>query len=174
MTTVRLLAAVAALALATSACSADDIAKSAAEKAMEQAGGGDVNIDTDNGTVSMTSSEGTVQMGGGSLPEAFPDDMPLPEGDYEVASSFSQEGSDGLQMQVALQVQASVDELSGYFEQALPKQGWEIVDTRRQSMDGLESVTYSIKHEDGRGGIVTITHADDDPTLVNYGIGTTD
>ena len=173
MTAVRMLAAIAALALATSACSAEDVAESAAEKAMEQAGGGDVDIDSGGGTISMSSSEGTVQMGsGGSLPDAFPDDMPLPEGDYEVASSFSQEGSDGLQMQAALQVQASVDELSDYFEQALPDNGWEIVDTRRQSMEDMESVTYSIKHEDGRGGIVTVTHMGDDPTLVNYGIGT--
>ena len=169
-----MLAAIAALALATSACSAEDVAESAAEKAMEQAGGGDVDIDSDGGTISMSSSEGTVQMGsGGSLPDAFPDDMPLPEGDYEVVSSFSQEGGDGIELQAALQVEASVDELADYFEQALPDSGWEIVDTREQSMEDLTSVTYSFEREDGRGGILTITHAGDDPTLVNYGLGTT-
>ena len=174
MTYARTLSMLAALAALTAGCG-DAVTERVAEEAAEQAAGGDVDIDSDDGSISIESSEGSMQMGaGGSVPESFPDDMPLPETDFEVANTFEQSGDDGLELQMALQTEATVDELRAYFAEELPANGWEILDERTQSMNGLSSVTFSLEHEDGeRGGIVTVTQADDDPTLVNYGLGTT-
>lgn len=171
MTTIRLVALLTLGSLLVTGCSGEDLAESIAEEAAEQAAGGEVDIDSDDGSLSIESSEGSVQMGtGGSVPESFPDDLPLPDADYEVVNSFEQSGEDGLQLQVAVQTAAPVEDLVAYFEQALPEAGWEITDQRRAEMDELLSVTITATG-DTHGALLMITADGEGQTLVNYGIG---
>lgn len=105
----------------------DKIAEKAAEKAIENQTGGDVDIDADGGGVrvetpdgvfesdaegnfSMESEDGTVTAGAG-LPEDWPEDLPLPDGVEVVYGSSSPEGAT-----VTLTGTGSVDDLMAEFE----------------------------------------------------------
>jgi hypothetical protein len=85
-----------ALAGLVSACGGDDAGEKAgekiAEKALEDAGtaGADVDIDGDN--VTIESDEGTVKVGTGDVPESFPSDLSIPDGDI-TASVDSPQGA---------------------------------------------------------------------------------
>lgn len=162
------------------AAGCDMIAEQVAEEAVEQAAGGEgeVNLDMDEegGSISVETSEGTMSFGGGGeLPASFPEDLPLPEGDYQVASSFEQSGGDGsdLQMQTAVMTTAAYDDVVAHFEGALADADWEVQDTRTMSMDGLQSTTFVAVKGD-QGANVSITQAEEDEVLVNYGVGSAD
>lgn len=176
MNTTRSIAGLAALALLGAGCSSEAITERIAEEAAEQMAGGDAEIDLDldedGGGISIDSSEGSMQMGaGGSLPDDFPDDLPLPE-DYQVGSSFEQSNDDGENhMAVAVHTTAPVDDVVAHFESALPAAGWEISDTRRQSMDDFVNVTFVTSRDDDMGAMVTVVSDSDDETLVNYMVG---
>lgn len=176
MTTTRIIAGMAALALLGTGCSSEAITERIAEEAAEQIAGGDAQIDLDldedGGGIAVDSSEGSMQMGaGGSLPDGFPDDLPLP-GDYQVGSSFEQATDDGENhMAVALGTTIPVDDVVAHLESALPDAGWEISDTRRQSMDDFVNVTFVASRDDGMGAMVTVVSDSDDETLVNYMVG---
>ena len=77
-------AVVLAVAVLTSACGGDSASENAAEKlaerTLEDASGGDVDVDVDGDQVTIESSEGTITAGTGEVPESFPDDITLPEG----------------------------------------------------------------------------------------------
>ncbi|CAB4689733.1 MAG: hypothetical protein F2667_01750 [Actinobacteria bacterium] len=78
------------------ACGGDDAAESAAEKAIENASGGDADVDIDDdGNVKIETSDGTFTSGQ-DLPEGFPtDEVPLIDGDIQMGMSGSDMGSDG-------------------------------------------------------------------------------
>ncbi len=75
----------------------DDDSSSANDKIMEKMIEGssdeevEVDLDSDDGGVKIETEDGTTVIGGsGDLPDNFPDDLPLPSGDYTVASTTSQ------------------------------------------------------------------------------------
>ena len=73
--TVKSVASVALAATLVTGCSAiaDKAGEKVAEKGMEAAGGGDVDIDSDgDGKVSIESDEGSLEIGGSELPDDFP------------------------------------------------------------------------------------------------------
>ncbi len=175
MKTTRTIAALGALALLGAGCSSEAITERIAEEAAEQmAGGEDVEIDLDQegGGISIESSEGSMQMGaGGSVPESFPENLPLPDVDYEVANSFETSTSDDeLELQMSLVTSAPVEEVEGFFEQALPDAGWEVTDTRRQSAEDFVNVTF-IAEQGDMGAMVSVVSDGQDETLVNYLVG---
>lgn len=152
-----LLAATAgALALSGTACDAvgDQIAEEAAEQIAEQAGGEgvDIEVDEDGGQISIESSEGTLDIGGGELPDAFPEGVPLPDG-HEVASSMTQ-GSDGAQsVFVTVSAPGTHDELVSSLESGLTDAGWTIDDTAQMSSNDFASTTFSVSRDDWTGSI---------------------
>lgn len=82
---------------------AQKVAEEAAEKAIESAAGGDVNIDTDSGKISVEGENGEeFEMSVGEeveLPSSFPSDIPLPEGTLRTAVSI--QGTFNLQYTVS-------------------------------------------------------------------------
>lgn len=171
MKTTRTVAGVAALALLGAGCSSEAITERIAEKAAEQVAGGDVDIDLDEdgGDISIESSEGSMQMGaGGSVPDSFPQNLPLPDADYEVANSFETTNSEGeLDMQLSLVASAPGEDLEAFLEQGLADAGWEVTDTRRQSMEDAVHVTF-VAEQGGIQTLVTLRSDSPDETLVNY------
>lgn len=169
-----------AVALAGAGCSGGDIAERMAEEAVEQAAGGEGEVDLDldedgQGSVSVETSEGSFSMNaGGDLPPSFPDDLPLPSGDFQVASSMEQESAeDGLRLNAALLVHAPFDDVATEIEQALPDAGWEASDTRRTSMGETSSVTL-ITQKGDTGALVTVVAQEKGETMVNYTVGPAD
>lgn len=176
MKTTRTVVCLAALTLMGAGCSSETITERLVEEAAEQVAGEgaeiDLDLDEDGGGISIESSEGSMQMGtGGSVPDSFPDSLPLPDADHEVANSFETSDSDGeVEIQMSLLTAAPVEDLEGYFEQALPDAGWDITDTRRQSMEDFVNVTFVVEQGD-RGALVTVTSDRQGETLVNYLVG---
>lgn len=168
------------LALAAAGCSGDDIAERVAEEAVEQAGGGEGEVDVDldedgQGSVSVENSEGSFSMNaGGELPPSFPDDLPLPSGDWQVATSMEQESDEeGLRMTAALLVQAPFDDVAAEMEEALPDAGWEVTDTQRTSMGESQNLNLIVEKGD-TGGMVTVAGRSETETMVNYTVGPAD
>ena len=169
--------AVATLAVFAAGCGT--VAEQVTEEVAEQAAGGEVDLDVDEagGNISVETSEGTMSFGsGGDLPASFPEDLPLPEGDYQVASSFEQGGGDAgdLRLQTAVMTTAAYDDVVAHFESALADAGWEIQDTQSMSMgQDLQSTTFVTVKGD-QGANISITQAEQDQVLVNYGVGAAD
>lgn len=98
------LAAFLPLSLAACGESIENAAEEAAEQAIEDANGGEVDIDTDNGEVKVESSDGSYSAGQG-LPEDFPEDeVPLVG---EVRSGSSVNTGDGMGWTVSTETDLS-------------------------------------------------------------------
>ena len=167
------MAAAAAVLLAGCSSVADQVAERAVEEAAEAAGGGngEIDIDTDSGSISVQTSEGTLDIGGGSLPDAFPSDVPLPA-DHEVMSSMAFGQGDEQNFNVTLrtpgEVAAVADDLQARFEDA----GFGIDGTGEMS-NGGETVRNFQFSDDRLSGNVVVTRGDQEgTTAVNYTVGT--
>jgi hypothetical protein len=93
-TTRRTLAAAAAavvLPFALSACgeTAEQAAEEAIEKQAEEGGNGDVEVDLDDDGVKIEGEDGSFQSGTGELPEDFPEEIEVIDGEVATASSDS-------------------------------------------------------------------------------------
>ena len=100
----RALAAVTALLLLAGCGSAvENVAENAVERAIENEVGGDANVDVDEDSVTIESEEGSITAGSGSVPDDFPSDVRLVDG--EVTYSQRLETADGR----GWSVQVSVD-----------------------------------------------------------------
>lgn len=163
-------AAAAALTLAATGCSSvgDAIAERAAEEVLEQAGGDDLEIDLDDDGegISIQSSEGSLDIGGGTLPNSFPDDMPLPE-PHEVIGAFEQTDGDTAFMSVNIETSGDVDGVAADLEGALESSPWTIDDTIEFSSSGDTSVTFQVSDGDRTGGI-SVLMGEGDAVAVMY------
>lgn len=157
-----LLGGVAASTLA--ACGGgEEAAERAAEKAAEDSSGGDVDVEIDGDEVEIETDEGTMSVGQ-DLPEGFPEEIPLVEG--EIVSGASVEGKGwtvSVQTDFATAkeaVAAARDELGG---------GWTAsgeMDNPSMSLVGLAKGAYqlSLMSTAGDGGaIVLYTVAIEEP-----------
>jgi hypothetical protein len=105
-------AAAGALLLAGCGAASEKLAEEATERAIESQGGGNVEIDTDgDGSINIETDEGTYSAdgegnfnletgdgsfsaGSGSMPDGWPDDVPLPD-DFEVITGSTMDNSEG-------------------------------------------------------------------------------
>ncbi len=92
-------------ALVLGGCGSDeDRAEDAIEEAAKDAGE-DVDVDVDGDDITIENSDGTVSMGG-DLPDGFPeDDIPLVDGDIQLAMGAEDEG-----WQISIYVDVPSDE----------------------------------------------------------------
>lgn len=151
------------LLLGTSACGADQLAERAAESAVERAAeaaaseGVDVDIDSGGGGVTVETSEGTFTSGVGSLPEGFPEDIPIAEGEILSGASSTMQGQQG--WLVSVSVDQAPDEALAAAGAALEDAGYAEGDNS-MAMEGLAYVQYTGSDweiilgatEDGQGG----------------------
>ena len=77
------------------ACGGDDLASGLAERAVEEAGGGEVDVEVgdDGESFSITDGEGNTVASGQGLPDGFPEEVPLL--DEEILSGVSAGGASG-------------------------------------------------------------------------------
>lgn len=92
--------AVAALALTGCSNAVEGLAEGAVERAIENELGESADVSIGEDSFSVDTEEGSITAGAGSVPEDFPPDVALPEG--EVAFSQRLETADGLSWSVII------------------------------------------------------------------------
>jgi len=106
----------------------DEIGEELAEQAIEDSGGEDVDVDIDGDEVTIEGEDGTVKVGTGDVPDGFPGELTIVDGD--VVSSV--DTPDGAMVTVA------VDDAVDAFDEAvadLEANGW----TREQLTEAGET-----------------------------------
>lgn len=153
--TVAAAAAAVALPLTLGACG--EAVENAAEKAIEDGSGGDAEIDLDDGEVTIENSDGSVVVGGGKLPDGFPEDaVPLVG---EVKSGTAVDTPDGTGWTIGTESSGSAEDV---FAEALAKLE-EAGFTNQSNLGGtsanLTSGEYGVVlnvSESGTGSVVAI------------------
>ena len=162
ITLLTALALVVALAALTVSACGEGIAEKAIEKAAEQEGQDvDVDIDSKDGSVSISAEDGEVSWQAGEdvdIPEGFPKDL-IPDGAKVVSAMTSTESGSPSQM-VVFETSAGDKEMYDFYLEALPKAGFEI--TEKLRMDGGEN-----------GSAIAIQAKGPDSTIVVSGGGET-
>jgi len=131
------------LLLGASACGADEVAERAAESAVERAiedaassEGVDVDIDSEDGSVSIESSDGTFTSGMGNLPQGFPEDIPVADG--EILQGASSDGNGTTGWFVTVTVDQPGDQALAEAGAALEDAGYSVGDNSA----GMEGLSY--------------------------------
>lgn len=88
------LTSAAALALTGCSSAVENVAEGAVERAIENELGESADVTIDEDSFSVDTEDGSITAGAGSVPEDFPSDVPLPEG--EVAFAQRLDSGDGL------------------------------------------------------------------------------
>lgn len=148
--------AVGALVAALSGCGfvGDRVGERVAEELGDRAVDGEVDFDRDSGEIRIENSEGSFTIGGGDLPDAFPDEMPVPDGG-EIVSTQSGSNDQGEQVSVQVHVtEGSFDELVAFFDDELASAGWEVGARNETSMGtGMRGVTFEVSGHGWEGGV---------------------
>lgn len=129
-----------ALTIGVGACGGGD---GDVEDAIEQAGGG--NVDVDGDSVRVETEEGSFEMSStGELPDDWPADVPLPDGFVVTAGSSVDGGAEGQLVAVSGNVAMTLDELDAFYADALD--GWTEAARISSSSAGAPSlnVTYQV------------------------------
>lgn len=141
------LVAVAGLVTACGGDDADEVAgqelgEKLAEQAIEDSGSEDVDVDVDGEDVTIESDEGTISVGSGDIPDSFPDDLSVPDGDV-VSSIDTPEGSS---------VTLDVDDAVAAFDEALADleaNGW-----TRETVTESGETRMAVLSKDGGSAMV--------------------
>lgn len=133
-----------------------------AERVLEAATGDDVEIDIDSDgdgdeNVEIATDDGTVRIGGGTVPDEWPGDVPLPSG-FEVATSSSFSNDDGQYAAVIGNADMTPDEVHDFFASALTD--WEESSRMSVNVDGGDIQTVSYEQR-GRHLVVSTNDAPD-------------
>jgi hypothetical protein len=148
--------------LATGCNVRERITERAVEGIAGAALGGDVEIDADGESVRIETDEGTVEFGGGSgsLPDAFPDEFPFPDGaGVEYATSTSTD--DGAFFSVIGFSEDDYDDVVSWFEGQLSSRGWSIDGQTQFSNGDISTQSFTVSGH-GYEGAVTIHETDND------------
>lgn len=163
------LVALTALVLAGCGAAADRLTEEAvekgAEKLAEQGGAGDVDVELDDEGVSVEGEDGSFT-GGTTLPDDWPEDLPLPEQDHEITSAISQSDGEHAFHQVALELDADPHELQDFYESALTDAGLEVGTRETTSGDRVSlGVSGGTADESRDVQVVIIAQGDGPVTL---------
>lgn len=100
-------------------------ARKGAERTFEQVTGGKVNYGADN-TTTYTTDEGSVTVGGGSLPDNWPSDAPQYPGAQIQYSGSSNPQTGEAGASIVFQVSATAQTVVEYYKRELLAKGWKI------------------------------------------------
>ena len=128
------------------------LTKKATEEAVEETTG--VEVDEDEGKVTIETEEGKAEMGGetGDLPEGFPGDFPIYKGVNEFESTRV-EVEKNINFSVHYHTDDSVPDVADFYKENLPKKGYKIVSDIKIE----NNVTYSFDKNGKEIGTVTTT-----------------
>lgn len=142
-TRVSVAVAVVAGAFVLASCSPGDLLDSAIEKGVEKgfeaATGTDIEIDEDGGQISISGEDGDVTFGSGAgLPDGFPDEIPLVDGEITGGMRISEGDTDGFMASVATSgsIGDVYDQATGLLE------GAGFTEQSSADMGGMRTVVY--------------------------------
>lgn len=141
---------------------AEKASEEAAEKAIEQATGGEAKVDLDNnGSVEVTTSEGTLKTGSNEWPKQIPSDVPrFTDGEIiSVVQSTDEDQGKGIFVGIE---NASIDAADKY-KSELEKAGWTI----GMSSKTPEAVMFSAQKNNR---VVTVSFAIGEGKLASGGV----
>lgn len=159
------------LGVALTGCSM--AAEEATEALVESGTGADVEIDDDGESVSIETEDGSIEISGGesaTLPDGFPEDMPVYDGQIVMAQSV--DTPEGTGYNVGIQTSDSEDDVAAWYSDELANEGWTIAAEISNDGDGMMMTTYQVEkngsnsqvviaEEDGQTQIVlTVTYSD--------------
>lgn len=165
-TSVLAVALAATVTLAGCGAVAEQVAEKAVEKGIEAEGGGNVDLDLDNGNVSVQSSDGSFSMDmEGDVPEEFPADVPLPD-DAEVVMSMDFDDGSEVGFNLTLESSDDVATIADQVESGLTGNGYDLTNTGQ--MTSGEDQTRSIQFEGPEWSGNIIVSGTPDATVVSY------
>lgn len=172
LSTRRLSAVVITVLISTVGLSACGLGEKAANKAVEKAveksveGDGDVDINTEDGSFTVENEDGKMSFGVGDVPEEFPQDVPLPVGEYTVSTSSVQ----GDEIMVMLTMPfTDLDELVTYFADELASAGYTVGDKSQYTAEDMAQVTM-IGTNAERQVTISMLAIRDEQVTVTYGV----
>lgn len=164
------LTALGAVLVVSTACgkASEAVSEAATERILEQAGGGDVDIDFDgDGAFEVKTEDGSFSTGTGEIPGSWPDDVPLPPL-RDVVGSEINDANGGELVNVAGATDLSIEEVEAFFADALD--GW--TETLRSSFGDGSSQTLQLGYDlDGRT-LVVGAYADGDDVALTLSYAT--
>lgn len=131
----------------------------AAERAIEAATGGRVDVDADDGEVTVRTEEGTWSTSA-ELPDDFPSDVPLYP-DAEVQGSVAAAGQQGGGISVGLQTDDDLSDVTAWYKREVPAKGWTV--TTDATVNGALILGAS---KDGRTLSVSVSGEGESVTIV--------
>lgn len=139
------------------------------EKGAETAGDVDVDIDAEDGGLSIDTDEGSLEIDGGKIPDGFPQEVPLPEG-FEVTAAMALGSGDEQSFTVKMvgagaDFEATHEDLRTRAEAA----GFEVGATTSVIGDASQSQTFTITNDDWDADIIVNREPQD--VIVGYLIG---
>ena len=171
-TKVAAIALAAGLVLVGSACSSSEAAKKLTEKAIEKQSGGDVDINSKDGTVKYTDKDGNetemnIDGEGASLPKGWPDDLAPPDSIKLVTSTTSTAGSK-TSMTVLGETETSIDDLVPAIKQQVEDAGFKVTQDATGGVAGTgyagltaakgeDALVVAIASDPTQAGKVTVT-----------------
>ncbi len=171
-TSALLAAPLLAAALAVAGCG--EIAERAVEEGLEQAGGASGNVeldlDDDDGSLSIESSEGSFRIGAHDVPDDFPQEVPLPA-ELEVMSSMSFNDEGGTSFNLNATTPGDATSVADDLEAAFTDAGFTLTGTSQMEADGLVNRTFQFEGPDWSGNVVVVENPDE--TIVNYTVAPT-
>jgi hypothetical protein len=131
------------------------LGEQAAEEAIEQSTGGEVEIDDDGESVSIDTEDGSMEIQGGDsaeVPSDFPSSMPVYDGDIVMSSSI--ETGDGTAYTIGIETGDSVDDVASWYESELESNGWTISGQFSADDAGSTMHTFVVEGGDGQGTVI--------------------
>jgi hypothetical protein len=128
---------------------------------------GSISVDGESGTFEMTTPDGQVSTGTGSLPEGFPADVPLIDGEVLMGSSSTTGGTDSY----TVQVKASGGDPGTTFDDAvgeLTRAGFTEGDSSVRTESGDGSLFATAELSDGTWDVVVGTIGSPAEHFVTY------
>jgi hypothetical protein len=151
-----------ALVLATAGCgnAVEGLAQDTVERAIENELGSEADVQVDGDSFTVDTGDGSVTAGSGTVPDGFPADVPLVDGDITFAQTATTDGKRGWTVQVnaagdPADVAAQVaDDLTaaGFEVENLPADGSATIVAERADLSALVLVAA-----DASGTVVVYT-----------------
>ncbi|MDX1511184.1 MAG: hypothetical protein R3249_07545 [Nitriliruptorales bacterium] len=149
-------------------CSGDTVAENIAENALEDALGGEADVDFDeDGGITVETSEGTFEQNiGGSVPDDFPANVPLL--DFEVQHSLSMTDDEVRGWTVTMAGTGSATAIAETIKSDFADAGFSVSNESTSTSDDHVTITMFFESETHTAIVGVNENADAGETIVSY------
>ena len=147
-----LVSVLAAFGIGVSGCSS--IAEQAVEEIVEESTG--IEVDEDGEQVTITGEDGeTLEIGGGTtLPDDFPSDVPVYDGEIVSSTSFS--AGEGQSYSVGIMADDAFADVVDWYKAEFLSEAWEVVGETTADVDGSSTAILAYRKGEMEAGITVI------------------